>query len=372
MDSNSRIEAVVRCMVREGIELLIACSDGLQMPDRPDPVAHLSGYRSLGESFFLLHRDGGGKLIVSPAADAERVADLKGSHAFIATDDLFRALAQALADRKSTAGRVAVVGIDALPHALAEQLLAIHEGDLVSFDQTLYGAAQQKTAAEIESARRAAAIAEQGLVRLLELARPGMRECDLAGELNCYMKSLGADDNFLMLCASPHNPAAMPSSNKKIEQGDVLVTELTPSYEGQFVQICRTVSVGSPRVELQKKYDLVLRAMWAGIEAIRPGIPMSRVCAAIDLVLKAAGYAEYCRPPHMRRRGHGLGCGSVAPGDVAQSNDSILEEDMIFVVHPNQYLPETGYLMCGEPVRVTATGAEMLSTKTASLTIVAA
>jgi Xaa-Pro aminopeptidase len=98
---------------------------------------------------------------------------------------------------------------------------------------------------------------------------------------------------------------------------------------------------------------------------------MSRVGAAIDLVLAAAGYAEYCRPPHMRRRGHGLGCGSVAPGDVAQSNDTILEEDMIFVVHPNQYLPETGYLMCGEPVRVTARGVETLSTKTASLTIVA-
>ena len=85
--------------------------------------------------------------------------------------------------------------------------------------------------------------------RLLELACPGMRECDLAVELNCYMKSLGADDNFLMLCASPHNPAVMPSSNRKIERGDILVTELTPSYEGQFVQICRTVSVGAPRAE---------------------------------------------------------------------------------------------------------------------------
>jgi Xaa-Pro aminopeptidase len=149
------------------------------------------------------------------------------------------------------------------------------------------------------------------------------------------------------------------------------VTELTPSYEGQFVQICRTVSVGPPRAEVQKKYDLVVRAMWAGIETIRPGVPMSQVCAAIDQVLEVAGYAEYCRPPHMRRRGHGLGCGSVAPGDVATENVTILEEDMIFVVHPNQYLPETGYLMCGEPVRVTARGVETLSTKTASLTIVA-
>ena len=350
-------------------DLLIACSNGLQMPDRPDPVVHLSGYRSLGESFVLLHHDGMAKLIVSPAADAERLAAWKGPRAGIATDDLDGALTQELAHSKRVAGRVAIVGIDALPHLLAERLLAIHEGAILSFDDAFYRANRRKTAAEIARARRAATIAERGLGRLHELACPGMRECDLAVELNCYMRSLGADDNFLMLCASPHNPAVMPPSNRKIERGDILVTELTPSYEGQFVQICRTVAIGHARRELREKYDLVLRAMWAGIDTIRPGIPMSRVCAAIDEVLVAAGYAEFCRPPHMRRRGHGLGCGSVAPGDVAANNDTVLEEDMIFVVHPNQYLPETGYLMCGEPVRVTATGAETISTRTAALAI---
>lgn len=371
MDSNARIDAVLRRMAEDGIELLIACSNGLHMPDRPDPVVHLSGYRSLGESFVLLHRDGSSRLIVSPAADAERVAACKGPHACIATDNLIETLARELADCRKNAGRVAIVGIDALPHFLAEPLLAIHGGAILSFDESFYRANGRKTSAEIARARRATAIAEKGLERLRELARPGMRECDLAVELNCYMKSLGADDNFLMLCASPHNPAVMPSSNRKIEREDILVTELTPSYEGQFVQICRTVAVGPPRPELQEKYDLVLRAMWAGIETIRPGIPMSQVCAAMDGVLEAAGYAEYCRPPHMRRRGHGLGCGSVAPGDVAANNNTLLEEDMLFVVHPNQYLPETGYLMCGEPVLVTATGVETLTKKTAALTILA-
>ena len=272
---------------------------------------------------------------------------------------------------KSLAGRVAIAGIDASPHLLAEHLLAIRDGAVLFFDAALYSASGRKTAAEIARARRAAEIADLGLGRLLELARPGMRECDLAVELNCYTKSLGADDNFLMLGASPHNPAVMPSSNRKIEVGDILITELTPSYEGQFVQICRTVAIGPPRAELQEKYDLVVRAMWAGIEIIRPGVPMSQVSAAIDQIFAAAGFAEYCRPPHMRRRGHGLGCGSIAPGDVATNNETILEEDMIFVVHPNQYLPETGYLMCGEPVRVTAAGVETLSKKTAALGILA-
>jgi Xaa-Pro aminopeptidase len=371
MDFNARIDAVLRRMAADGIELLIACSNGLQMPDRPDPVVHLSGYRSLGESFVLLHDDGTLKLIVSPAADAESAAARKSVHPCIATDDPVGALNRELAQGKTKARRVAIVGIDALPHVMAERVLAIQQGTVLSFENAFYRAEGRKTAAEIERARRAAGIAQCGLEHLGELAHPGMRECDLAVEVNNYMKSLGADDNFLMLCASPHNPAVMPSSNRKIETGDVLVTELTPSYEGQFVQICRTVVIGTPRAGFTEKYDLVLRAMWAGIETVRPGIPMSQVCGAIDRVLAEAGYAEYCRPPHMRRRGHGLGCGSVAPGDVSTNNDTVLQEDMIFVIHPNQYLPETGYLMCGEPIRVTATGAEILSKKTAVLAVLA-
>jgi Xaa-Pro dipeptidase len=371
MDFEARIDAVLRRMAQDGVELLIACSNGLHMPDRPDPVVHLCGYRSLGESFVFLSRDGASKLIVSPAADAERAEAWQGPHASIATDDLAGTLTREFLSCMTAAGRVAIVGLDTLPHILAERLLAIHESPDLSFDNTFYEAGGRKTSSEIMRARRATEIAEQGLERLLELARPGMRECDLAVELNCHMKSLGADDNFLMLCASPHNPAVMPSSNRKIERGDILITELTPSYEGQFVQICRTVAVAAPSAELREKYELVLRAMWAGIESICPGIPMSQVCAAIDGALQEAGYAEYCRPPHMRRRGHGLGCGSVSPGDVSANNHTILEEDMIFVVHPNQYLPETGYLMCGQPVRVTATGAEMLSKKTAALAVVA-
>jgi hypothetical protein len=45
---------------------------------------------------------------------------------------------------------------------------------------------------------------------------------------------------------------------------------------------------------------------------------------------------------------------------------------MVFVMHPNQYIPETGYLMCGEPVVITPKGAEALSAQMAQLDCVCA
>ena len=98
---------------------------------------------------------------------------------------------------------------------------------------------------------------------------------------------------------------------------------------------------------------------------------MACVCRAINTVLEAEGYGEYCHPPHIRRRGHGLGFGSIRPGDVSLDNDTVLTEGMVFMIHPNQHLPETGYLLCGEPVLVTARGAEPLTQQRSALVEIA-
>ena len=43
---------------------------------------------------------------------------------------------------------------------------------------------------------------------------------------------------------------------------------------------------------------------------------------------------------------------------------------MLFMVHPNQFLPESGYLMCGEPVVVAQDSGEVLSRQISALGIV--
>src|ERR1700752_1644999 len=78
-----------------------------------------------------------------------------------------------------------------------------------------------KTDDEISWAREAARIAELNYARLLELARPGLSEDELAVELRWHSKSLGAEDNFLLLCAGPHNRAVQPSCGRTLRAGDI-------------------------------------------------------------------------------------------------------------------------------------------------------
>ena len=63
----------------------------------------------------------------------------------------------------------------------------------------------------------------------------------------------------------------------------------------------------------------------------------------------------------MRTRGHGLGLGGVMPSDLTDASAPILEQDMTFVVHPNQYVPETGYLMLGDTIVVGEDGPTVLT-----------
>ena len=111
-------------------------------------------------------------------------------------------------------------------------------------DDIVFDAAAAKTVEEIAHAREATRIAELGYARLLEIARPGMSEDELALELKWHTKTLGAEDNFLLLCAGPRNPAVAPSNGRVMQRGDVLVAEITPSYRGQLAQICRTATLG--------------------------------------------------------------------------------------------------------------------------------
>ncbi len=366
MDLSDRRAAVTRRMAADAVDVLIAASSGFRPYDFPDPVTFLSGYQSLGESLFLLGRDGAATLIVSPGWDAERVAASAQGVRFVATDDVVSELARLM--RGYSKARIATAGCGSVAPRLAASIAAVADGAR-PFDDSLYAASGRKTDAEIANARTAAWIAERGFARMIEFARPGLPECDLAIEVNLVMKALGADDNFMMMSAQLH-AASCPSRTRPLQKGDIILAEFTPGVAGQFIQNCRTAVLGPPSAELVEKYALVVEAMWAGIKAVRPGARVADVCCAVDGVIEQAGFPEYCRPPHIRRRGHGFGLGSTWPGDIARDNEIVLAENDTFVVHPNQYLPGPGYMLCGEPVRVSADGVEVLSQTTAALAVI--
>ena len=56
-----------------------------------------------------------------------------------------------------------------------------------------------------------------------------------------------------------------------------------------------------------------------------------------------------------------LGFGGVVPYDVTEDAAPVLERDMTMIIHPNQYIPETGYMMLGDTVVIEDHGPRVLT-----------
>jgi Xaa-Pro aminopeptidase len=148
---------------------------------------------------------------------------------------------------------------------------------------------------------------------------------------------------------------------KKVEPGDLLLFEITPANGAvtYSVQLCRTAIFGKkPERLLQEKFAVLIEALEESLAVIRPGVRISEVARIQNEIIGRAGYQEYCRPPYMRGRGHGFGLGRI---DVEEDSTLEFAEGMSLVVHPNQFIPETGYLALGEHIIVTAKGIERLT-----------
>lgn len=369
--NNVRMAEATRHLHDQSLDGLIAASNGLNNFLESNAVYVLAGVRPIGESAVVLDRDGRSTLIVTPAWDEERAAALSSTDRTVGTDDLATTLQGVVGTHRLIVSRTVSIGLSLLGQALVDRIASALGTLPNAADELARDLARIRSAEELAAAERATWIAERGYERLLEFARPGLREFELAAELYCFTKKLGAEDNFLLLSASQHNLAVRAAGERILDVGDIILAEITPCYRGQFAQICRTTAIGQPPPVVREKYAILQDAMSEGLTAGRAGARVADVTRAINGVIQKAGYGDYCRPPYMRVRGHGLGITSDRPGDIAERNERVLESGMVFVMHPNQYIPESGYLMCGEPVVVSGNGCRALSARQAQLDIIA-
>lgn len=348
--AEGRLAAARDWLVQEGIDGLVAFSDGQNSFLEANAVFVLTGVRPLGESAVLVDKNGRSLLVITPAADEERAQRLSGATKTLAVDDLAEGLEAGIREMGFQNARLATVGLGKQRRRLALQARGMLAEEPRADDTLIARLARIRSQDELACSRKAVEIAERGYERLLEVARPGVREFEVAADIYTHMKSLGAEDNFLLMSASQHNLAVRAAGQRVLAEGDIILGEITPCYRGQFVQICRTAIIGKPGPTHHEKYAILARSMEAGLAAARPGTTVAEVTDAMNEPLRAAGYGDYCRPPYMRVRGHGLGITSSMPGDIDANNKTVLEEGMVFVMHPNQYIPETGYLMYGDTV----------------------
>lgn len=137
-----------------------------------------------------------------------------------------------------------------------------------------------KSPDEIACMRRAIAVAEHGIDKLIQAIRPGVSELQLWGLLN-YVNIANNGDwhEGKMLASGPRiNPWLQEASPRKLETGDLVGfdTDMVGPY-GYFADISRTVfcGPGQPTKRQKQLYQLAVQEIEHNLEIIRPGVSFS-------------------------------------------------------------------------------------------------
>ena len=253
-------------------------------------------------------------LILTPVWDAARYRE-RATMDFLAVapERFLDTVAAEIKRRRFDRAKLAVAGGQLQPRVIAEAWPDVLGVAPSSAEQLISDTAKIRDEWSLNCTRRGVAIAERGYENLLVTTRPGMREYELAANLETFMREQGAEDNFQLMSASQHNHAGHFPTDRVLERGDLILAEITPAVEGEFIQICRSCVLGRPTPLQLREVRAAAHGAQAGMRAAKPGVPVTEIVDVINAPIAAAGYERYTKPPYMRTRGHSMGLGSMEP-----------------------------------------------------------
>lgn len=315
-----------------------------------------------GAALSYVPLDGAASAFFTGAADVDSAAAVGWvEDVHLLRQDDWEPLRAALT-RTSTPSRIGVAQLEILPVWLRAGLeKAVPQAELVNATKIMDQVRLVKSDWEVEQIRKCGDVCAEGWERFVAVMRPGLTEYELVAEVEAHIKSLGAQDNFMIIASGKSDIWSMiPPSRRQLEPGDMVRTELTPQMNGYWTQICRVAVLGEPDDGQKQSFDLFNESLEAGLSVIKPGVTAHEVALAENDVFRKHGYGEYCTSQYTRVRGHGLGLhfDEVA---VQEGEDTVFEKNSVFVVHPNTYTPLAGYHVLGDPVVVTDDGYEILA-----------
>lgn len=217
-----------------------------------------------------------------------------------------------------------------------------------------------KDADEVARIRRAAEITDETLKRVLAQLTAGTTEKELVWMLESTMRDLGADGPAFStgVGAGPHG--ARPhhdATDRQIQQGEPIVIDMGARVDGYCADLTRTVVIGEQTPLFRERYNLVLSAQQAALDAIRPGVSGKAADAAARDVIEAAGAGD----AFFHGLGHGVGLLIHEAPSLGMASEDTLQPGQIVTIEPGVYFEDWGGIRIEDLAVVTESGIEILS-----------
>jgi Xaa-Pro dipeptidase len=167
--------------------------------------------------------------------------------------------------------------------------------------------------------------------------------------------------------ALPHGHTA----NRRLQEGDVLVTGASADVDGYYSELERTMFVGEPTDEQVHYFELMHEAQTIAIEALGPGVELSYVDEQVHDYFVEQGITDLAQ----HHVGHNIGMGGHEPPyidrgwsdhvesddtDMDPDADAVMEPGHIYTIEPGIYTDDAGYRH-SDTIAVTDDGVDWLT-----------
>jgi len=339
-ENSTRIAGLQRLIRGQRLDSLLITS--------PADWYYLTGFT--GEAGLLIADLRGLTLVTDGRFTVQAERELSGVTVVLQKDGLYRTCGELLAQRKRKR-----VGFDA-QQVTVGQLEALRKaaGRAVGFKAAsgiVHSLRAVKDASELAQMRKAAVLASEVVESAIKLLKPGIREFEVAAEIEYQMRKRGASGTAFESIVAFGSRAALPHARptaKRLRKNELVVLDLGAILGKYCSDITRTVYVGKAPAKIRLWYQAVLEAQSAAIETIASGRACGAVDAAARKVLAAYGLDQY----FVHSTGHGLGLEVHEEPRLAKGQKTSLASGNVVTVEPGVYVAGIGGIRIEDDVAV--------------------
>ena len=217
-----------------------------------------------------------------------------------------------------------------------------------------------KSEAEIDLIRRSVATNSKAFEHATRRVRPGMRELDLAAEIDYHMRRLGAEKPSFETIVAAGRRSALPHAHPTsavFKAHQLVLVDMGAVQGGYASDMTRMLSLGAPNPRVRRVYRAVREAQLAAIDSVRPGV----TAAHVDRVARSVLKAFHLDRAFVHSTGHGLGLEIHELPRIGKKDKTRLAAGMAITIEPGVYLERFGGIRIEDTVVVTQNGCEVLT-----------
>ncbi len=234
-------------------------------------------------------------------------------------------------------GKKIGVNFQVYPHSNFPGLKKLFKGKKILDISFALGKAREiKSREEIKKIEGACKITEKALNSIPDFFRKGMKEKELALELEFMARRLGAEGLSFPAIVAFGNNASVPhhiTSKKKISGNGLLIVDFGVKYENYCSDLSRTFCVGKPGEKQAAAYSAVREIQENAFKNLKQGANASSLFNEADRQMK-----QFFSSGLMHALGHGLGMEvHDFPDRLGPKSAFKLKKGMVFTLEPAYY-----------------------------------